>query len=101
MFVLRAHSDIIHDCLDAFIVGARKTLDLNPIPNRFSLRQSHSKTRCNISFIANIASEIRRKYINLENGMYIYGTRFSNEVKKLESCMMKYMQSFTVIESNI
>lgn len=36
-----------------------------------------------VQFIANIASEIQRKYINLENGMYIYiyGTCFFYEVK--------------------
>lgn len=85
MFVLRAHSAFIDDCLDAFIVGAcihhlgMEDIGSEPKSNQVLFEAVSSEYK--VQFIANIASEIQRKYINLENVMYIYGTCFFYEVK--------------------
>lgn len=84
MFVHRAHSAFIDDCLDAFIVGAcihhlgMEDIGSEPKSNQVLFEAVSSEDK--VQFIANIASEIQRKYINLENGMYIYGTCFFYEV---------------------
>lgn len=85
MFVLKAHSAFIDDCFDAFIVGAcihhlgMEDIGSEPKSNQVLFEAVSSEDK--VQFIANIASEIQRKYINLENGMYIYGTCFFYKVK--------------------
>lgn len=74
MFVLRAHSAFIDDCLDAFIVGAcihhlgMEDIGSEPKSNQVLFEAVSSEDK--VQFIANIASEIQRKYINLENDLH-------------------------------
>lgn len=81
MFVLKAHSAFIDDCFDAFIVGAcihhlgMEDIGSEPKSKQVLFEAFSSEDK------VHIASEIQRKYINLENGMYIYGTCFFYKVK--------------------
>lgn len=74
MIVLKAHSAFIDDCFDAFIVGAcihhlgMGDIGSEPKSNQVLFEAVSSEDK--VQFIGNIASEIQRKYINLENGMY-------------------------------
>lgn len=67
MFVLRAHSAFIDDCLDAFIVGAcihhlgMEDIGSEPKSNQVLFEAVSSEDK--VQFIANIASEIQRKFM--------------------------------------
>jgi hypothetical protein len=69
----RAHSAFIDDCLDAFIVGAcMHHLEMESIESEPQCRQDLFEAISSadkMQFLEHIASEIQKKYINLENGM--------------------------------
>lgn len=71
----RAHSAFIDDCLDAFIVGAcmhhlkMESIECEPQSKQILFEAISSEDK--MQFITNIASEIQKKYINLENGMLL------------------------------
>ncbi|XP_056006637.1 uncharacterized protein LOC125680237 [Ostrea edulis] len=70
----RAHSAFIDDCLDAFIVGAcmhhlkMESIECEPQSKQILFEAISSEDK--MQFIANIASEIQKKYINLENDLH-------------------------------